>query len=79
VRAIFPAFAYQLGNLFAAYLVTIEALVAQSLGSITISNYSLALALFSAGAFIVVALLTAVGREAKGIGFLKVTGEELVR
>jgi hypothetical protein len=41
-------------------------------------NYSLALALFSAGAFIAVALLTAVGREAKGIDFLKVTKEEVV-
>jgi SHS family lactate transporter-like MFS transporter len=70
-RAIFPAFAYQLGNLFASYIVTVEALVAQSLGSIKMPNYSLALALFSAGAFVAVALLTAVGREAKGIDFLQ--------
>jgi SHS family lactate transporter-like MFS transporter len=79
VRAVFPAFAYQLGNLFAAYIVTVEALVAQSLGSVKIPNYSLALALFSAGAFIAVALLTAVGREAKGIDFMKATKDELVK
>ena len=59
--------------------MTIEAIVAQNLGSIKIPNYSLALALFSAGAFIAVALLTAVGREAKGIDFLNVTKEELVK
>jgi SHS family lactate transporter-like MFS transporter len=71
VRGTFPGFAYQLGNLFAAGIVTIEAVVAQNLGSVNAPNYSLALALFSAGAFIAVIIFAAIGREAKGIDFSK--------
>jgi MFS transporter, SHS family, lactate transporter len=79
VRAIFPAFAYQLGNLFAAYIVTLETIVAVNLGSAGVPDFSLALAIFSAGAFIAVAILAAVGREAKGIDFMKATDEELAK
>jgi hypothetical protein len=39
----------------------------------------LALAIFSAGAFIAVAILAAVGREAKGIDFMKAADEELAK
>jgi len=46
VRGTFPGFAYQLGNLFAAGIVTIEAVVAQNLGSVKAPNYTLALAIF---------------------------------
>jgi SHS family lactate transporter-like MFS transporter len=79
VRAIFPAFAYQLGNLFAAYIVTLETIVAVNLGSAKVPDFSLALAIFSAGAFIAVAILAAVGREAKGIDFMKAADEELAK
>ena len=71
VRGTFPGFAYQLGNLFAAGIVTIEAVVAQNLGSIKAPNYSLALAIFSAGAFIAVIFFAAIGREAKGVDFMQ--------
>ena len=71
VRGTFPGFAYQLGNLFAAGIVTIEAVVAQNLGSVKSPNYSLALALFSAGAFLAVIIFAAIGREAKGVEFMK--------
>src|SRR6266699_1763544 len=77
VRGTFPGFAYQLGNLFAAFIVTIESIVATSLGTAQTPNYQLALALFSLGAFLAVIILTAIGREAKGIDFIKESDEEI--
>src|SRR5947208_1431552 len=78
VRGTFPGFAYQLGNLFAAFIVTIESIVATSLGTAQTPNYQLALVLFSLGAFLAVIILTAIGREAKGIDFIKESDEEIV-
>jgi SHS family lactate transporter-like MFS transporter len=75
VRGTFPGFAYQLGNLFAAGIVTIETIVAQNMGSVKAPNFSLALALFSAGAFIAVIIFAAIGREAKGIDLSKTDAE----
>jgi SHS family lactate transporter-like MFS transporter len=71
VRGTFPGFAYQLGNLFAAGIVTIEAVVAQNMGSAQAPNYSLALAIFSAGSFIAVIIFAAIGREARDVDFAK--------
>ena len=79
VRAIFPAFAYQLGNLFAAYIIVLEANLAQSFGTAGIPDYSLALAIFAGGACLAVAILAALGREAKGVDFMKVVDEELAK
>jgi SHS family lactate transporter-like MFS transporter len=67
VRGTFPGFAYQLGNLFAAYIVFLEALIAVNLGVAGKPNYQLALGFFSLGAFIAVAILAAVGREARHV------------
>ena len=72
VRGTFPGFAYQLGNLFASFIVLIEALVAQNLGSAGAPNYTLALSIFSAGAFLAVIIFAAIGREAKGVDFTQV-------
>jgi len=77
VRGTFPGFAYQLGNLFAAWIVTIETIVAQSVGSVKAPNFSVALAIFSAGAFLAVIIFTAIGREAKGIEFKKSASAEI--
>jgi MFS transporter, SHS family, lactate transporter len=71
VRGTFPGFAYQLGNLFASWIVSIETIVAVNLGSEKIPNFSIALAVFSAGAFVAVIIFAAIGREAKGIEFKK--------
>jgi SHS family lactate transporter-like MFS transporter len=71
VRGTFPGFAYQLGNLFAAFIVFLEAVLAQNLGSSKTPNYAAALAIFSFGAFIAVILFTAIGREARGIEFMR--------
>jgi SHS family lactate transporter-like MFS transporter len=71
VRGTFPGFAYQLGNLFAAWIVTLEALVAQNMGSVKAPDYAIALAIFSAASFIAVIIFTAIGREARGIDFME--------
>jgi MFS transporter, SHS family, lactate transporter len=65
VRATFPGFAYQLGNLFASANATLQAGFAQSHGG----NYALALAVVAAAAAVSIALLTALGREAHGVKF----------
>jgi SHS family lactate transporter-like MFS transporter len=75
VRGTFPGFAYQLGNLFAAFIVFLEAVLAQSLGTSGTPNYAAALAIFSLGAFIAVIVFTALGREAKGIEFIQADEE----
>lgn len=71
VRGTFPGFAYQLGNLFAAWIVYYEAVLAQSFGSAKAPNYALALAIFSACAMLAVIIFAAIGREARGIDFAK--------
>ncbi|GAC1661444.1 MAG: hypothetical protein PVS3B1_37080 [Ktedonobacteraceae bacterium] len=71
VRGTFPGFAYQLGNLFASFIIFFEALLAQNLGSAKTPNYASALAIFSLGAFIAVIIFTAIGREARGIEFIE--------
>ena len=76
VRGTFPGFAYQLGNLFAANIVFLEALLAASFGTAKLPNYALALAVFSLGAFIAVILFAAIGREARGIEFITVDEQE---
>jgi len=78
VRGTFPGFAYQLGNLFAAWIVTIETIVAQNVGSVKAPNFSVALAVFSAGAFLAEIILAAIGREAKGIEFKKTITPDLI-
>jgi SHS family lactate transporter-like MFS transporter len=77
VRGTFPGFAYQLGNLFAANIVFLEALLAENLKTGTVPNYAYALAIFSLGAFIAVIIFTAIGREARGIEFISREEEEL--
>lgn len=76
VRGTFPGFAYQLGNLFAANIVFLEALLAKNLQTDTTPNYASALAYFSLGAFIAVIIFTAIGREARGIEFAQADEEE---
>src|SRR5207253_11244808 len=71
VRGTFPGFAYQLGNLFAAFIVFLEAILAQNIGTKATPNYAAALAIFSLGAFIAVIIFTAIGREARGIEFIR--------
>ena len=64
-RGTFPGFVYQLGNLLASANATIQAGIAIHNGN----NYGLALALVAGTVAVVIALLTAFGREAKGIPF----------
>jgi SHS family lactate transporter-like MFS transporter len=66
-RGTFPGFVYQLGNLIASVNATLQAGMAAHFGG----NYGLALALVAGCFAIVIAMLTAVGSEAKGIVFGK--------
>ncbi|GAC1394574.1 MAG: MFS transporter [Ktedonobacteraceae bacterium] len=77
VRGTFPGFAYQFGNLLASFIVTLEAIVAQNLGTAKTPNYGMALAIFSLCAFVAVIFFAAIGREAKGIEFTKTDEAEL--
>lgn len=71
VRGTFPGFAYQLGNLFASWIVFLESVLAVNLGSNSKPNFTIALAVFSLGAFLAVIILSAIGKEARGIEFMK--------
>src|SRR5262249_31424626 len=64
-RGAFPGFAYQLGNLFAAYNATLQAKVAEAHGD----NYGLALALVCGVVAVALAVVTWLGPEAKGVAF----------
>jgi SHS family lactate transporter-like MFS transporter len=65
VRATFPAFTYQLGNLLSSGNATIQAGFAQNHGG----NYALALAVVGGIAAIAVATLTFLGREKHSVEF----------
>jgi SHS family lactate transporter-like MFS transporter len=64
-RGAFPGFAYQLGNLFAASNLYIQARIAESQNN----NYALALAIVGGAAAVMVALVTWLGPEQKGVAF----------
>ncbi len=66
-RGTFPGFVYQLGNLIASVNATLQAGIAAHYGG----NYGLALAVVAGSVALVIAVLTAVGTEAKGIVFTK--------
>jgi SHS family lactate transporter-like MFS transporter len=64
-RGTFPGFVYQLGNLIASINAPLQAGIAASYGG----DYGLALALVAGTVAIVIAALTALGIEAKGVVF----------
>jgi SHS family lactate transporter-like MFS transporter len=66
-RGTFPGFVYQLGNLLASVNATLQAAIAEHFGG----NYGLALAVVAGSVAVVIALLSAVGTEAKGVAFSK--------
>lgn len=65
VRGTFPGFAYQTGNLLASANATLQASIAHANGG----NYAFALALVAAIVAVVLAALTALGIEARGVQF----------
>jgi SHS family lactate transporter-like MFS transporter len=64
-RGTFPGFVYQLGNLLASVNATLQAMIAAHYGG----DYGLALAIIAGSMAIIIAVLTAVGNEAKGVVF----------
>jgi MFS transporter, SHS family, lactate transporter len=66
-RGTFPGVVYQLGNLFASVNAPLQAGLAAHLGG----DYGLALAAVAGTVAIVIAILTALGSEARGVAFEK--------
>ena len=66
VRAMFPGFAYQLGNLLMSKNGVFQAQIAESHGN----NYGLALAIFGGVTAVVIAIWTAIGPERKNTDFM---------
>jgi len=64
-RGTFPGFVYQLGNLIASVNATLQADIAAHYDK----NYALALAAVAGTVAVVIAVLTALGTEAKGVEF----------
>jgi len=65
LRGTFPGFAYQLGNFLACYNATLQGWIAARHGH----NYGLALALVAAVAAVSVAMMAALGKEARHVTF----------
>ena len=64
-RGTFPGFVYQLGNLLAAATPTLQAVIAADHKG----NYGVALAMVAGASALVIAVLTTLGREARGTAF----------
>jgi SHS family lactate transporter-like MFS transporter len=64
-RGTFPGFVYQLGNLIASVNATLQAGIAAHFGG----NYAFALAAVAGVVAVIIAILTALGIEAKGVVF----------
>ena len=65
VRALFPGFAYQLGNLITSKNAVFQAQIAESHGN----DYGLALAIFGGTMAVLIAVWTAIGPERKNADF----------
>jgi MFS transporter, SHS family, lactate transporter len=71
-RGTFPGFVYQLGNLIASVNATLQATIATHYGG----DYAIALAMMAGVMAIVIAVLTALGSERKGVVFGRGDGEQ---
>jgi SHS family lactate transporter-like MFS transporter len=70
VRGTFPGFTYQLGNLISANAAFLEAQFAENFKTAQgMPDYALTQAVLAAIIFVAVIILTAIGREARGIEF----------
>jgi MFS transporter, SHS family, lactate transporter len=67
VRGTFPGFTYQLGNLFAACIITVQSMLADRFDK----NYGIALAIVATIVALAVALLAGFGPHAHGVKFTK--------
>jgi SHS family lactate transporter-like MFS transporter len=77
VRGTFPGFTYQLGNLITAYAAQWEAAYAAKnfpLPPPAGANYGRAMQLIMLGVFAAVFILTAIGRERRGVSFTDPSG-----
>jgi MFS transporter, SHS family, lactate transporter len=66
-RGTFPGVVYQLGNLLASVNATLQAGIAAHLGG----DYAIALAVVAGTVAVIIAIMTALGTEARGVAFAK--------
>jgi MFS transporter, SHS family, lactate transporter len=66
-RGTFPGVVYQLGNLLASVNATLQAGIAAHLGG----DYAIALAAVAGTVAVIIAIMTALGTEARGVAFAK--------
>jgi SHS family lactate transporter-like MFS transporter len=69
IRATFPGFVYQLGNLLASGNATLQAVIAERAGSAAHPNYAFALALVSGIVIVVLTVLVLLGPERRDVRF----------
>lgn len=71
VRGTFPGFTYQLGNLITAYAAQLEAAIAKKGFPLPSgeADYAKALAVIMLVVFAIVAIVTAIGKERRGVDF----------
>jgi len=69
VRGTFPGFTYQLGNLLASPIAQLEAYYAATYAVGDVANYARSLSTIIAIVFVLVIVMTLVGRERRGIEF----------
>ena len=69
IRATFPGFVYQLGNLCASWNATAQAVIAEHAGSAAHPNYAFALALVSGIVIVVLTVLVLLGPERRDVHF----------
>ncbi|MBD5634565.1 MAG: MFS transporter [Candidatus Eremiobacteraeota bacterium] len=71
IRGTFPGFTYQIGNAISAFSVNIETNFAKNTFPLPggQANYAEALAVIMVGVFLVVAIVTALGKERRGVDF----------
>jgi SHS family lactate transporter-like MFS transporter len=72
-RGTFPGVVYQLGNLLAAVNAPLQVGIAEHLDG----NYGVALATVAGTVAIIIAVLTALGTEARGVDFSKAAASEV--
>jgi SHS family lactate transporter-like MFS transporter len=72
IRGFYPGVTYQLGNVFASFNLPIQEHLART------HSYSFALSVTIVPVLIVVAIITLIGREAKGVDFGRAPDKALV-
>jgi SHS family lactate transporter-like MFS transporter len=69
IRATFPGFVYQLGNLFASYNATLQTTIAENHGGLEHPDFSFAFAVVVGTVAVLIVVLSLLGPERRGVRF----------